>query len=199
MNTPTKLTVTRIIMTFFMIFMLLFPFYDIGIKLPNFLIGGVYVKIEYLIAGAIFIIDSLTDFLDGYLARKNNEVTDLGKMLDAIADKVLVNSALIILASKGFILTIIPVIIIFRDTVVDAMKMEAARKGKVVAAISSGKIKTASMMVGVTLTFFYNLPFEMINIRVSDFFLYFATVMSVISMCEYFKLNKNLILPDKEA
>ncbi len=199
MNTPTKLTVTRIIMTFFMIFMLLFPFYDIGIKLPNFLIGGVYVKIEYLIAGAIFIIASLTDFLDGYLARKNNEVTDLGKMLDAIADKVLVNSALIILASKGFILTIIPVIIIFRDTVVDAMKMEAARKGKVVAAISSGKIKTASMMVGVTLTFFYNLPFEMINIRVSDFFLYFATVMSVISMCEYFKLNKNLILPDKEA
>lgn len=199
MNTPTKLTVTRIIMTFFMIFMLLFPFYDIGIKLPNFLIGGVYVKIEYLIAGAIFIIASLTDFLDGYLARKNNEVTDLGKMLDAIADKVLVNSALIILASKGFILTIIPVIIIFRDTVADAMKMEAARKGKVVAAISSGKIKTASMMVGVTLTFFYNLPFEMINIRVSDFFLYFATVMSVISMCEYFKLNKNLILPDKEA
>ena len=199
MNTPTKLTVTRIIMTFFMIFMLLFPFYDIGIKLPSFLIGGVYVKIEYLIAGAIFIIASLTDFLDGYLARKNNEVTDLGKMLDAIADKVLVNSALIILASKGFILTIIPVIIIFRDTVVDAMKMEAARKGKVVAAISSGKIKTASMMVGVTLTFFYNLPFEIINIRVSDFFLYFATVMSVISMCEYFKLNKNLILPDKEA
>ena len=199
MNTPTKLTVTRIIMTFFMIFMLLFPFYDIGIKLPSFLIGGVYVKIEYLIAGAIFIIASLTDFLDGYLARKNNEVTDLGKMLDAIADKVLLNSALIILASKGFILTIIPVIIIFRDTVVDAMKMEAARKGKVVAAISSGKIKTASMMVGVTLTFFYNLPFEMINIRVSDFFLYFATVMSVISMCEYFKLNKNLILPDKEA
>lgn len=199
MNTPTKLTVTRIIMTFFMIFMLLFPFYDIGVKLPSFLIGGVYVKIEYLIAGAIFIIASLTDFLDGYLARKNNEVTDLGKMLDAIADKVLVNSALIILASKGFVLTIIPVIIIFRDTVVDAMKMEAARKGKVVAAISSGKIKTASMMVGVTLTFFYNLPFEMINIRVSDFFLYFATVMSVISMCEYFKLNKNLILPDKEA
>ena len=199
MNTPTKLTVTRIIMTFFMIFMLLFPFYDVGIKLPSFLIGGVYVKIEYLIAGVIFILASFTDFLDGYLARKNIEVTDLGKMLDAIADKVLVNSALIILASKGFILTIIPVIIIFRDTVVDAMKMEAARKGKVVAAISSGKIKTASMMVGVTLTFFYNLPFEMINIRVSDFFLYFATVMSVISMCEYFKLNKNLILPDKEA
>ena len=194
MNTPTKLTVARILMTIVMIFMLLFPFYDVGINMPSFLVGGVYVKLEYLIAGVIFIVASVTDFLDGYLARKNNEVTDLGKMLDAIADKVLVNSALIILASKGFIL----VVIIFRDTVVDAMKMEAARKGKVVAAISSGKIKTASMMVGVTLTFFYNLPFEMINIRVSDFFLYFATIMSVVSMCEYYKLNKNLILPAKE-
>ena len=194
MNTPTKLTVARILMTIVMIFMLLFPFYDVGINMPNFLVGGVYVKLEYLIAGVIFVVASVTDFLDGYLARKNNEVTDLGKMLDAI----LVNSALIILASKGFILTLIPVVIIFRDTVVDAMKMEAARKGKVVAAISSGKIKTASMMVGVTLTFFYNLPFEMINIRVSDFFLYFATIMSVVSMCEYYKLNKNLILPAKE-
>jgi CDP-diacylglycerol--glycerol-3-phosphate 3-phosphatidyltransferase len=198
MNTPTKLTVARILMTIVMIFMLLFPFYDVGINMPNFLVSGVYVKLEYLIAGVIFVVASVTDFLDGYLARKNNEVTDLGKMLDAIADKVLVNSALIILASKGFILTLIPVVIIFRDTVVDAMKMEAARKGKVVAAISSGKIKTASMMVGVTLTFFYNLPFEMINIRVSDFFLYFATIMSVVSMCEYYKLNKNLILPAKE-
>ena len=198
MNIPTKLTVARIFMTIVMIFMLLFPFYDVGINMPSFLVGGVYVKLEYLIAGVIFVIASVTDFLDGYLARKNNEVTDLGKMLDAIADKVLVNSALIILASKGFILTLIPVIIIFRDTVVDAMKMEAARKGKVVAAISSGKIKTASMMVGVTLTFFYNLPFEMINIRVSDFFLYFATIMSVVSMCEYYKLNKNLILPAKK-
>ena len=198
MNTPTKLTVARILMTIVMIFMLLFPFYDVGINMPSFLVCGVYVKLEYLIAGVIFIVASVTDFLDGYLARKNNEVTDLGKMLDAIADKVLVNSALIILASKGFILTLIPVVIIFRDTVVDAMKMEAARKGKVVAAISSGKIKTASMMVGVTLTFFYNLPFEMINIRVSDFFLYFATIMSVVSMCEYYKLNKNLILPAKK-
>ena len=150
MNTPTKLTVARILMTIVMIFMLLFPFYDVGINMPSFLVGGVYVKLEYLIAGVIFVVASVTDFLDGYLARKNNEVTDLGKMLDAIADKVLVNSALIILASKCFILTLIPVVIIFRDTVVDAMKMEAARKGKEVAAISSGKIKTSSMMVGVT-------------------------------------------------
>lgn len=198
MNTPTKLTVARILMTIVMIFMLLFPFYDVGINMPNFLVGGVYVKLEYLIAGVIFVVASVTDFLDGYLARKNNEVTDLGKMLDAIADKVLVNSVLIILAAHGFINEIIPVIIVLRDIVVNAIKMEAAGKGKVVAAIGSGKIKTASLMVGIVLTFFYNMPFEFIGISVNEFLLYFACVMSIISACQYFAMNKSLIFPKKE-
>lgn len=198
MNLPNKITMTRIFLSIILLVMLLIPWYSFGVTFPAYQVATITVDLKYVIAGIIFFIASSSDFLDGYLARKNNEVTDLGKMLDAIADKVLVNSALIILASKGFMLTLIPVIIIFRDTVVDAMKMEAARKGKVVAAISSGKIKTASMMVGVTLTFFYNLPFEMINIRVSDFFLYFATIMSIVSMCEYYKLNKKLILPTKK-
>ncbi len=198
MNTPTKLTITRILLTILILLLLLFPFYEIGIKFPKILVNGIYVKVEYCIAGVIFIIASFTDFLDGYLARKNNQVTDLGKMLDAIADKLLVNPILIVLAVQGFITVWIPVLIIFRDIVVDAIKMEASRKGKVQAAISSGKIKTATMMLGIVLTFFYNLPFEFIGIRVSDFLLYFATIMSILSMFEYYKLNKELILPPKE-
>ena len=198
MNTPTKLTVSRIVLTIVMIFILLFPFYDIGVEFPRLLIGGIYVKSEYLVAGVIFLIASLTDFIDGYLARKNHQVTDLGKMLDAIADKALVNSALIILAVQGFVPAIIPVVVIFRDTIVDAIKMEASSKGRVVAAIGSGKIKTATMMIGLVLTFFYNLPFEMWNLRISDFFLYFAMIMSIASMIEYFNLNKNLIFKKKE-
>ncbi len=199
MNTPTKLTMLRIILTIIMIIILIFPFYLVGFSFPQFEVSSIYIKTEYIIAGVIFIIASLTDFLDGYLARKNNQVTDLGKMLDAIADKVLVNSALIILAYKGFIPVVIPVVIIFRDTVVDAIKMQSSTKGKVVAAIKSGKIKTASMMVGLVLTFFYNLPFELWNIRVADFLIYFATIMSIISMIEYFNLNKKLILEPKES
>lgn len=198
MNTPTKLTFLRIILTIVMIIILIFPFYLVGFNFPQYEVGGIYIRLEYIIAGIVFIIASLTDFLDGYLARKNNQVTDLGKMLDAIADKALVNSALIILAYKGFIPVVIPVIIIFRDTIVDAIKMQASSKGKVVAAIKSGKIKTASMMVGLVLTFFYNLPFEFWNIRVADFLVYFATIMSIISMIEYFNLNKKLILEPKE-
>lgn len=198
MNTPTKLTFLRIILTIILIIILIFPFYLVGFSFPQIEVRGIYIKTEYIIAGVIFIIASLTDFLDGYLARKNNQVTDLGKMLDAIADKVLVNSVLIILAYKGFIPVAVPVIIIFRDTIVDAIKMQSSSKGKVVAAIKSGKIKTASMMVGLVLIFFYNLPFEFWNIRVADFLVYFATIMSIISMIEYFNLNKKLILGPKE-
>ena len=193
MNVPTKLTIVRIVMAIVIIILLLFPFYSVGISFPKFIVGGIYVKSQYFIAGILFILASFTDFLDGYLARKNNQITNTGKMLDAIADKVLVDSVLIILACHGLIAPIIPVVVVLRDVVVNAIKMEAAGKGKVIAAISSGKIKTASLMVGIALVFFYNLPFEFWNIRVADFLLYFATIMSIISAVEYYKLNKSLL------
>lgn len=193
MNLPTKLTVLRLILSVVIIGLLCFPFHAIGLQFPTFDVSGVMVELQYIIAGVIFIIASITDFLDGYLARKNNQVTNTGKMLDAIADKVLVNPVLIILAAHGFIHEIIPVIIVLRDIVVNTIKMEAAGKGKVVAAIGSGKLKTAALMVGLVLEFFYNLPFELIKIRISDFLLYFACIMSIISAVQYFTINKELI------
>lgn len=198
MNLPTKLTVLRLILSVIVIFLLSFPFYTIGIYFPKYVIGGITIELQYIIAGFIFIIASITDFFDGYLARKNNQVTDTGKMLDAIADKVLVNSVLIILSVHGFINEIIPVIIVLRDIIVNAIKMEAASKGKVIAAIKSGKIKTASLMFGIVLTFFYNIPFEFINLKVSDFLLYVACIMSIISAFQYFKLNKDIIFDKTE-
>lgn len=192
MNLPNKLTLSRIILTIVIIILCLFPFYSVGINFPKLNVAGLVVDSTYIIAGIFFVIASLTDFLDGYLARSRNEVTDNGKLLDAIADKVLVNSALIIFAYKGFIPAIIPVIYIFRDEVVNALKMDSLRKGKVVAAIKSGKIKTASMMVGLTLMFFYNLPFELFNFKVADFLIYFATIMSIWSAVEYYVMWKKL-------
>ena len=199
MNLPTKLTVLRIILTFVMIAFLIFPFHTIGINFPSYNVDGVSqaIDLRVILAGVFFVIASLTDFLDGYLARKNNQVTDRGKMLDAIADKILVNSALIILAWKGFIPVIIPVLIVMRDTIVDVIKMEAGNKGKVVAAIKSGKIKTACMMIGLTLVFIYNLPFEIWNIHLGLFLVYFATIMSVISGIQYWRLNKSIIITDE--
>ena len=196
MNTPTKLTVLRIFLTLVVITLLLFPYYTVGIDMPQYNISGISdpIKLQYLLAGAIFIIASLTDFLDGYLARKNNQVTNLGKMLDAIADKILVNSSLIILAVHGFVPVLVTVIIVLRDTFVDAIKMQAASKGDVVAAIWAGKLKTASLMIGLVLAFFYNLPFSLFTtLHISDFLLYFASIMSVISAVQYFNLNKKII------
>lgn len=198
MNLPTRLTVLRLILSVIVIVILVFPFYAIGLEFPSFDVSGVVLESQYIIAGIIFIVASLTDFLDGYLARKNNQVTNTGKMLDAIADKVLVNSVLIILAAHGFIHEIIPVVIVLRDIIVNAIKMEAAGKGKVVAAIGSGKLKTASLMVGIVLAFFYNLPFELININVADFLLYFACIMSIISAVQYYKMNKDIIFSKNE-
>lgn len=198
MNVPNKLTITRLLISLLIVILLLFPFDRLNISFYSFFVGNVLINLKYVIAGVLFIIASLTDFLDGYIARKYGLITNTGKMLDAIADKVLVNSVLIVLASQGFINALIPVVIVLRDIIVNAIKMEAASKGKVVAAIKSGKVKTASLMIGITLIFFNNLPFELINLRVADFLLYFATIMSIISMIEYYNMNKSLIYDSKK-
>ena len=192
MNLPNKLTITRIILTILIIIFCLFPFYSLNIYFPKFNIAGLVVDSTYLIAGVIYIIAALTDYFDGMIARRDTLITDTGKLLDAIADTVLVNSVLIIFAVNGFLPSFVPIIYIFRDEVVNALKMSALRKGKVVAAIKSGKIKTASMMIGLALMFFYNLPFELINLKVADFLIYFAVIMSVVSGIEYYNLWKKI-------
>lgn len=195
MNLPNKLSMIRVILTIFIIAILLFPFDSLGIPSTKLFINEtVVVDIKYLITGVIFIIASLTDFIDGYIARKYNMVTELGKMLDAIADKFLVNSILIILASQGLVHPIIPVIIVARDTFVDIIKMIIGNKGKAVAAIKSGKIKTIFLMLGITLTLFNNLPFELINVNFSDILLIIATVLSIYSGIQYYQMHKKVIL-----
>jgi len=194
MNLPNKITLSRIILTIIILLLLVFPFEEAGLTMPQLFVSEtIVVDIKYPIAGILFIIAALTDFVDGFLARKNNQVTDFGKMLDAIADKVLVNTVLVALAASGFIHPIIPVVIIFRDEVVNSIKMVAGNKGKVVAAIKTGKYKTACMMTGIALTLFYNLPFELWNLRVSDMLLVIATVLSVISGVQYYMMHKELI------
>ncbi len=192
-NMPTKLTFMRMVLSGVIILLMLFPFHRIGISFPTFLYHNILIDLRYIISGVIFIIASVTDYFDGYLARKNNQVTDFGKFIDAIADKVLVNSVLIMFAANGSIPCIIPVIIVVRDIIVDAIRMSAAGKGKVQAAKMSGKLKTATLMVGMVLTFFYNLPFELWGVDIANAFLYFGALMSLVSMYEYYKLNKDYI------
>ena len=195
-NVPTKLTFLRLILSLLIIVLLLFPFYRVGFEFKTFLFHSILIDVRYIICGIIFILASFTDYLDGYIARKNKQVTDFGKFSDAIADKVLVNSVLIIFASQGFIPAIIPVVIIVRDIIVDAIRMNVAGKGVVQAAKMSGKIKTACLMIGIVLTFFYNLPFELIGLQISKFFLYFGSLMAIVSMVEYYNLNKKTLFSE---
>ena len=200
MNLPNKITMSRIFLSIFIIVLLLFPIDAMGIVMPKIFVNEtIVVDIKYIIAGVLFIVASLTDFLDGYIARKYNLITDFGKMIDAIADKILVNPILIILAASGFISPIIPVIIIARDSVVNSIKMIAGSKGQVVAAIKMGKLKTASLMVGITLTLFYNLPFELYNLKISDALLIIACVLSIISAAQYYSMNKKIIFEDSKS
>ncbi len=194
MNLPNKITVVRIALAVIILILLVFPWYQLNISFPVYSVMGVQnIDLKYLISGVLFLIASVTDFLDGYIARSKNLVTDFGKVMDAIADKVLVNGLLVILAYNDFISVIVPVIIITRDIVVDSIKMASGNKGRVVAASWPGKIKTICMMIGLTLTLFYNLPFAFFGIRIDQLFVFAATILSIVSACQYYVANKDFI------
>lgn len=194
MNLPNKITMGRIILAIVTILILIFPFHEINVKWPTYLLAGkININIKYIVAGVLFMIASFTDFLDGAIARKKNIVTDFGKVMDAIADKILVNGVLIALAYDGFLPIAIPIIIISRDTFVDSIKMVAGSKGKAVAASIWGKIKTVFMMVGLTMIFFYNLPFELFNVSLGYYLVVIATVLSVYSGFQYYIVNKKYL------
>ena len=192
MNLANKITMSRIFMAVIIMVLLLFPFYQFGIEFPTYVIAGrITIDLKYVIAGVIFIVASITDFIDGNVARKYNMVTDFGKTIDAISDKILTNSLLIILASNGMISPIIAVVIVVRDIVTDSLKMLMGSKKGAVAAINVAKWKTATLMMGLTLTLFYNLPFALIPLNVADFLLVVAAILSVISAVEYYIMTKS--------
>lgn len=187
MNLANKLTISRIVMTIIILLILLIPFEEFGFSVPTFYVmGKVLVDIRYLVAGFLFVIACVTDYLDGTVARKEKMTSDFGATLDAIADKILVNGVLIILTYQGFISIIIPVIIVLRDICVDALRVLAAKNKVIIKASKWGKIKTVFMMCGVSLLLFYNLPFEIWGIYIADLFVFVATILSVISAILYF-------------
>ena len=194
MNVPNKITVCRIILSIFLLILMVFPLNKIGVSFPEIKISADFIiDSKYLICGVIFLIASVTDYLDGHLARKYNLVTDLGKVMDAIADKILVNGVLILLATSGHISPIVPVVIVSRDIAVDSIKMVAGQKNGAVAASKAGKFKTAFMLVGITLLFFYDLPFALINVYPSRVIIMIATVLSVLSGVQYYVKNKKYL------
>lgn len=144
MNLPNKLTIFRIVLVPVMV---IIPF--LGIK-GEFL----EIPIEYWLIEFIFILASITDKLDGYLARKNNQVTTFGKFLDPLADKILVLAAMVMLVEMGKLPAWIPIIVLAREFLVSGYRLIAVEKGgKVVAASNWGKLKTVTQMIAIILAF----------------------------------------------
>lgn len=198
MNLPNKITCIRLLLSVLVLVILCIPWSSIGVEWPNYNIGSLKFNLEYIVAGILFAIGSLTDVLDGYIARKYNIVTDFGKVMDAIADKILVNGVLIILACTNLIPVIIPVIIISRDIAVDSLKMVVGQTRGTVQASWHGKIKTVCMMIGIILLFIIGIPLASQNslYRIDLLFIYIATILSIISGYLYFNSYKEYIFSD---
>lgn len=151
MNTPNKLTLFRILMVFpFLIFMSIS--YING--LPNFNDFSNLSTWTFFIGGVIFVVAMITDWIDGYLARKNNQITTFGKLFDPLADKVITTSAMIMLSLMGIIPFYLTIIFILRDILVDAFRNLAATKKIDVSASIYGKAKTMIQSIGITILFF---------------------------------------------
>ena len=180
MNLPNQLTIFRVILIPFFVFFLLAPYFE---GYGNF------------IAVAIFIIASFTDFLDGYLARKHNLVTNFGKFMDPLADKLLVSSALICLIEKGLLASWIVVIIISREFIISGFRLIASDNGVVIAASYWGKFKTVfQMLMVITLILNFPIPaFQMLGTILT----YIALALTVISLVDYVIKNKNVLKDTK--
>ena len=197
MNLPTKITISRIIMIALML-IALFAMSFVDFTSPN-LFGpeGFRVNLVFLILLVFFLLASFTDWLDGHLARKNNQVTDLGKFLDPVADKLLINSLCIFLCSQEFFryapeqhITFkvwCVILLVARDIIVDALRFVASSKGVVIGANIFGKAKTVLEMVAISIVLLNGFPFSYFDaswpagLRIADFFVYLATAASIIS------------------
>lgn len=174
MNLPNKLTILRMIMVPFLYFMLV----------P---VAGDATK---WIALVIFVVASLTDTLDGYLARRDNLVTDFGKFMDPLADKLLVCSALICFVELGDLPAWMVIIIIGREFIISGFRLVASDNGIVIAASKTGKLKTISQMVMVVLVI---ADLGGIFSVLEQIFIWLALILTVLSLIEYIYNNKNVL------
>ena len=182
MNLPNKLTILRVIMIPFFVFFLLAPFFD---GYGNY------------IALVIFIIASLTDLADGKIARKYNLVTNFGKFMDPLADKLLVCSAMICLVDLKLIPSWIVIIIIAREFIISGFRLVASDNGVVIAASYWGKFKTTFQKLMIIFTIFnIYLENDVLDV-ISNILVYVALALTVISLIDYMLKNKDVLKDQK--
>ena len=173
MNLPNKLTLIRII--------------AIPIFIVILLLG------HRFMATILFVAAALTDMLDGHIARKYNLVTNFGKLMDPLADKLLVMSALVCLVQLGNVEGWMVIVILAREFAVTGLRQVAASEGTVIAAGTTGKIKTILQMIAIPLLLLDNWPGYYIGVPLDQIILWAAVVMTIVSGAEYIFKNKQLL------
>jgi len=194
MNIPNRLTLIRLMFVPVIVFFAIFPFAQFNIVFGYIMIDFVSVPVVNIIILVLFVIASFTDFLDGYLARKHNLVTTFGKFVDPLADKLLVNTIFILFAYQGIMPVLAVLIMIWRDTAIEGVRMIAARNGVTIAAAFLGKVKTVTQMITIVLYLVSNLPFELVQLPIHELMLWFTVTISVVSGVSYFLQAKDVIL-----
>jgi CDP-diacylglycerol--glycerol-3-phosphate 3-phosphatidyltransferase len=206
MNLPNKITTFRMVMVALIAIMLLFPYQALNIVIPN-VFGEA--NLIYFIVFWLYLVAALSDFVDGYLARKHQMITNYGKFMDPIADKLLVNSLLIILLvpkhtaaydnpNQMAISLLAVIIMIARDLIVDGLRLVAASRNIVLAANIFGKIKTVLQMVAIGAVLLNDWPFALIYgynppINVAQILVYLAALASLLSGVIYVMQNRHIL------
>lgn len=192
MNIPNRITISRILLIpVFMILML------IDFNWGEMTLFGATMPVNHFVGALVFIIASITDWVDGYYARKYNLVTTFGKFLDPLADKLLVSAAFIILVELGFAASWIVIVIISREFAVTGLRLVLAGEGEVVAAGNLGKIKTTAQILAISSLLLYNTIFTLVNIPFGDIMLYIALIFTVWSGWDYFYANRKALMVSK--
>ncbi|AYV71100.1 CDP-diacylglycerol--glycerol-3-phosphate 3-phosphatidyltransferase [Bacillus sp. PK3-056] len=192
MNLPNKITVARILLIpVFLVIML------VDFQWGELTFLGVTLPMTHFIGALIFILASTTDWIDGHFARKYNLVTDLGKFLDPLADKLLVSSALIVLVGLDMAPAWITIVIISREFAVTGLRLILAGGGEVVAANMLGKIKTWAQIVAISALLLHNMIFELISLPFDILALWVALIFTIWSGWDYFAKNKQAFVSSK--
>lgn len=192
MNLPNKITMARILLIPIVIFLL-----SIKLDWGEWSIGDTDLPVSHFVVAMLFIFASATDWVDGYIARKHQLITNLGKFLDPLADKLLVAAVLIVLVELGFAPAWVVIIIISRELAVTGLRLVAAGEGIVLAAGSMGKIKTATQMIAVAALLLHNFPFSYLSFPFATTMLYIATFFTILSGYEYFHKNWHVMKETK--
>jgi CDP-diacylglycerol--glycerol-3-phosphate 3-phosphatidyltransferase len=192
MNVPNKITISRIFLIPLFLIIMLVPF-DWGVMS----LFGAELPVTHFIGALIFIFAASTDWVDGYYARKYNLVTNMGKFLDPLADKLLVSAALIVLVELGFAASWIVIAIISREFAVTGLRLLLVEGGEVVAANMLGKIKTWAQIIAISALLLHNTIFELIHFPFDDVALWVALIFTIWSGFDYFSKNMHVFKNSK--